>query len=153
MQSKPTAIAAGIAVLAALVLGLGTGVAAAKHRPGGNSAGAKACQKKGYLNWVRSDGSAFRNTGACVSYAAHGGRLVKRAWKSVCTDALGGSFSTGVWPFDNTLVWQCDWFGVTEDEWNHLGDVLLPFCPQPLQGGTWSSDEHGFWYCLTGMPV
>jgi hypothetical protein len=29
----------------------------------------------GYLDWTRADGTLFRNTGACVSYVAHGGTL------------------------------------------------------------------------------
>jgi hypothetical protein len=41
--------------------------------PGGNSAAAHACQQGGYLSLVGSDGTTFKNVGACVSYAAHGG--------------------------------------------------------------------------------
>lgn len=52
----------------------GTAVFAA----GGNSAAAHACQQGGYLNLFRTDGTGFRNTGECVSYAAHGGVLVTR---------------------------------------------------------------------------
>lgn len=37
---------------------------------------AHACQQGGYLDWTREDGTPFRNTGACVSYVAHGGILV-----------------------------------------------------------------------------
>ena len=40
---------------------------------GGNSAAAHKCQHGGYLSLVGSDGTTFRNTGACVSFAAHGG--------------------------------------------------------------------------------
>jgi len=42
---------------------------------GGNSANAKLCQKRGWQVWVRTDGSAFKNQGDCVSYAARGGIL------------------------------------------------------------------------------
>jgi hypothetical protein len=42
---------------------------------GGNSESAKLCQKDGWQNLFRSDGSAFVDEGACVSYAAHGGTL------------------------------------------------------------------------------
>jgi hypothetical protein len=41
---------------------------------GGNSESAKACQS-GWQNLVRQDGTAFKNTGDCVSYAAQGGIL------------------------------------------------------------------------------
>jgi len=46
---------------------------------GGNSANANLCQKNGWQNWVRTDGSAFKNQGACVSYAAQGGTLTAPA--------------------------------------------------------------------------
>jgi hypothetical protein len=42
---------------------------------GGNSEAAKLCQKGGWQNLFRSDGSAFADEGACVSYAAQGGTL------------------------------------------------------------------------------
>ena len=40
---------------------------------GGNSDNAKACQQNGWQNLVRPDGTGFKNTGDCVSYAAQGG--------------------------------------------------------------------------------
>jgi hypothetical protein len=43
---------------------------------GGNSAASAACEDGGFANWRDAAGSAFRNAGACVSYAAHGGTLV-----------------------------------------------------------------------------
>ena len=42
---------------------------------GGNSANAKACQKGGWMTWVREDQTGFTNQGGCVSYAAQGGTL------------------------------------------------------------------------------
>ena len=42
----------------------------------GNSEAAAACQDGGYVDWTDAAGNAFRNTGACASYAAHGGALV-----------------------------------------------------------------------------
>ncbi len=45
---------------------------------GGNSDAAHACQQGGYLDLFRTDGTAFKNTGECVSYAAHGGTFVTR---------------------------------------------------------------------------
>ncbi len=44
--------------------------------PGGNSAASAACENGGYVNFTDTSGNAFRNEGACVSYAAHGGTLV-----------------------------------------------------------------------------
>jgi hypothetical protein len=62
----------GIIVVAALLCMATSTVALAK---GGNSAAAKACQKGGYLGLVGTGGETFRNTGGCVSFAAHGGRF------------------------------------------------------------------------------
>ena len=42
----------------------------------GKSAAAAACQDGGYVDWTDAAGNAFRTTGACVSYVAHGGTLV-----------------------------------------------------------------------------
>jgi hypothetical protein len=43
---------------------------------GGNAAASAACEGPGYLEWSDAEGDAFRNAGACVSYAARGGTLV-----------------------------------------------------------------------------
>jgi hypothetical protein len=58
--------------LVGLVLASGAVTALAE---GGNSANAQLCQKNGWMNLVRSDGTAFRNQGDCVSYSAQGGEL------------------------------------------------------------------------------
>jgi hypothetical protein len=42
---------------------------------GGNSDNAKACQKGGWQNLIRQDGTAFNNQDECVSYGAHAGAL------------------------------------------------------------------------------
>ncbi len=57
----------------ALVIGVATATAG-----GGNSDAAKACQQGGWQNLVRQDGSGFKNTGDCVSYAAQGGVLMAK---------------------------------------------------------------------------
>jgi hypothetical protein len=61
-------------VAACLTIGGLTG-GAAYAAGGGNSAAAALCQKGGYANLMRTDGSLFSNTGECVSYAAKGGEL------------------------------------------------------------------------------
>ena len=43
---------------------------------GGNAGASAACEGAGYLEWTDAESNAFRNAGACVSYAARGGRLV-----------------------------------------------------------------------------
>lgn len=64
---------------AALALSVGVATATAG---GGNSANAKLCQKGGWQNLVRSDGSSFANQDECVSYGAKGGVLQP---KPTCT--------------------------------------------------------------------
>jgi hypothetical protein len=59
-----------IGLFAAMLVAVTGGTALAG---GGNSAAAHACQKGGYLGLVGSGGETFRNTGECVSFAAHGG--------------------------------------------------------------------------------
>ena len=44
----------------------------------GNNEAAKLCQKDGWNDWQRTDGTAFANQGECVSYAAQGNTLVPR---------------------------------------------------------------------------
>jgi hypothetical protein len=46
---------------------------------GGNSDNARQCQQGGWENVTRQDGTAFKNTGDCVSYAAQGGVLKTKA--------------------------------------------------------------------------
>jgi len=48
-------------------------VASGAGANGGNSGAAHACQHNGYRTLHRSDGSSFKNAGACVSYFARGG--------------------------------------------------------------------------------
>jgi hypothetical protein len=60
---------------------------------GGNSDAAHACQHGGYADLIGTDGvtdTTFRNTGECVSYAAHGGTLVKTSAAAPC---LNGGYA------------------------------------------------------------
>ena len=65
-----------ITVVAACLIIIGLTGTSTYAAAGGNSAAALLCQKGGYANLMRTDGSKFSNTGECVSYAAHGGQLV-----------------------------------------------------------------------------
>ena len=63
--------------MAAIALALLASVATAlPAMAGGNATASAACDGAGYLDWTDVDGNGFRNTGACVSYAARGGTLV-----------------------------------------------------------------------------
>jgi hypothetical protein len=65
-------MAAWLVALAGLAVAIGAATAIAD---GGNSENAHACQQDGWVNLVRSDGTAFSNQGDCVSYGAQGGSL------------------------------------------------------------------------------
>ena len=65
---RPAALALALLVTLAMA-------APALAKSGGNAEAAAACQDGGYLEWTDSAGNAFRNSGECVSYAAHGGTL------------------------------------------------------------------------------
>jgi hypothetical protein len=67
----------GLASLTALLLMLALAATATAQSPPGNSGAARACQQGGYEAYSRADGTRFRNTGECVSYAARGGSLVR----------------------------------------------------------------------------
>jgi hypothetical protein len=78
------------------IFGLAAGVAAVcliqaavALAAGGNSASAQLCQSD-WQTLLRSDGSAFANQGACVSYAAQGGTL-----QSTSCAFAGGTFGVG----------------------------------------------------------
>jgi len=75
-----------LALTATMGIGL-VGIASpAGAAAGGNSANAQACQNNGWKTLFRADGTAFKNTGDCVSYAAHGG-----VFASQCYDSTFGS--------------------------------------------------------------
>jgi hypothetical protein len=61
--------------LCGLLLGALAFGTAASAAPGGNSANAKLCQKGGYVNFVRTNGTPFASEGQCTSYGAQGGTL------------------------------------------------------------------------------
>jgi hypothetical protein len=78
MNGRIAALAVTLGVFALVAAPL----AGAKHKPGhgnghgskgGNSGAAHKCQKGGWKSLVGADGMTFKNTGACVSFAARGG--------------------------------------------------------------------------------
>jgi len=76
MKSRIVLLVAALAMLALVAAPL----AGAKKKPPpssppGNSGAAHQCQKGGYLSLVGADGTTFKNVGACVSFAAHGGKF------------------------------------------------------------------------------
>jgi hypothetical protein len=81
-----------LAVFGALALAVG--VAAATGA--GNADNAKKCQKGGWQHLYRSDGTAFKNQGDCVSYAAQGGALVTPFMTLTNVDCTGCWHVVGV---------------------------------------------------------
>ena len=88
MKRSPTR---GIVVLITSLVLLGALSSSAVAAPGGNSANAKLCQKAGWTDLQRSDGTTFTNQGACVSYAAQGGTLEPQSPDPVTVSFLLGS--------------------------------------------------------------
>jgi len=72
-------------------------------KAGGNSKAAHQCQHGGWKNLLRADQTRFKNTGACVSYAARGGTLTPKPAAQLLCESLGGVFASGS---GNTL-WFC----------------------------------------------
>jgi hypothetical protein len=89
-------LVARLVLCAALALTVGVTTA---NAGGGNSGAAHACQKGGWMNLIRSDGTPFTSEDDCVSYAAQGGTLKP---KPTCTagsenfneDAVGSQPTT-----------------------------------------------------------
>lgn len=78
--------------------------AAGAKKNGGNSTAAHQCQKGGWRNWRRADQTPFRNGGACVSYAAHGGTLsAPKSPAQLACESVGGTFAPG----SGTTLWFC----------------------------------------------
>jgi hypothetical protein len=116
---------------AALTVALSVGVATATAGGGrGNSANAHLCQKGGWMTLQRSDGTQFKNQGACVSRGAHGGTIVPIA------PAVSISFSPTSSPNFCNMTWslshfapntQYQVFGLGTD-----GSVRSPLGPFPV---------------------
>jgi hypothetical protein len=110
------------------------GVAAAakanRGNKGGNSAAAHQCQHSGWKNLVRADQTRFKNAGACVSYAAHGGTPAapKPKAQALC-ESFGGVYTPG----SGNILWFCAYVGNrTIDAFGQLAaqcvaDVLAQF--------------------------
>ena len=90
--------------LAALIalLATATATAAFAKSGGGKSAAAHACQKGGYLGLVGTNGETFRNVGACVSFAAHGGKF---ATGIIVPKGHTATFDDPTWSACNALAW------------------------------------------------
>ncbi|HEX2461301.1 MAG TPA: hypothetical protein VHJ58_14245 [Vicinamibacterales bacterium] len=86
-------------------------------KAGGNSKAAHQCQHGGWKNLLRADQTRFKNTGACVSYAARGGTLTPKPAAQLLCESLGGVFAPGS---GNTL-WFCT-YSYTNAAFNALAN-------------------------------
>lgn len=110
--------------LLALALSVGAGTAVAG---GGNSDAAKACQKGGWQTLVRQDGTAFANTGDCVSYAAHGGALVPEGSHLITFDEFpAGTLITTQYASDGVVFSGTPGPVIADDFANPTSPVLSP---------------------------
>jgi hypothetical protein len=94
----------------ALTVGVATSAA-----DGGNSGKAALCRQGGWESVTRSNGTAFDNTGDCVSYAAQGGVFGSSSRSGRDCESFGGTFSTdpatdafGLSNVGDQIVWTCN---------------------------------------------
>jgi hypothetical protein len=119
----------------ALTVGISTASAG-----GGNSDAAKACQQGGWQNLIRSDGTGFKNTGDCVSYAAQGGTLEQKA----CTTTAGSENFSGDAEFSQPTTFSG---GTIDTAYGSGGGVLV-------QGSSWGGAyAAGTHVLFTGFSV
>jgi hypothetical protein len=112
MKGRIAALAAALGVFALVAAPL---AGAKKPSPGsnpGNSGAAHKCQKGGYLSLVGADGTTFRNVGACVSFAAHGGRfatglVIPAGKKATLSNAQFGDFLLPTAPLAPNSATNC----------------------------------------------
>jgi len=127
-------------LFAALALTVGVATATAGHGhgkgKGGNSAAAHACQHGGYKNFTRADGTSFKNTGKCVSYAAHGGTLVAKSQAQLDCESFGGTFTLGGTYSLGTSVWTCVWANTDLTDFTAKSGTLSTDCLTLAPTGT-----------------
>lgn len=134
-----------LVLCAALALSVGVATATADN---GSSEAVKACQKGGWTNLVRSDGSGFKNEGDCVSYVAQGGTPTPPKSKSqLDCESYGGTFSTD--PSTNVtvfgsiqVVWTCN--GWVKTDFTARFDTLTADCAAYDPAGLFATGDDGF---------
>ena len=113
-------------------------VGAAPANNSGNSAAAHQCQHGGWKNLVRADQTKFKNAGACVSYAAHGGTpAAPKPQAQVLCESFAGVFAQGS---GNTL-WTCT-YNIAGNTQRFVTLAAQCFADVRAEGGT--SAQFGF---------
>jgi hypothetical protein len=105
----------------------------------GNSGANHACQQGGYLALQRADGTGFKNTGDCVSYAAHGGVLFNPTLTLKQTDARGDYSVVGTGFHANSAITLIRTYQPTGDVFNRTDWATGP-------AGAFSTS---LWACYT----
>jgi len=85
-----------LALLAAIVAGL-TALA-----PMGAQAAKNPCAEHGYLDYTRTDGTTFRNTGECTVYSKGGGKLVPVSGATVVINSANANSGVLVFTFSGS---------------------------------------------------
>jgi hypothetical protein len=101
-----------LAPCAVLALSVGVATATARNDSRGNSVNAKLCQKNGWQNLFRTDGTGFTSQDDCVSYGAQGGTILTSppaSQSQLDCEANSGHFSTTDDPFGGLgmFLWSC----------------------------------------------
>lgn len=86
-----------------------------------------SCKHGGWQQLVREDGSAFRNQGACVSYAARGGTPVPPDPLQAVCDAAGGTLED-VTPTLTVFNLVCSVPQLSESEFTAFASSFRPIC-------------------------
>jgi hypothetical protein len=116
-RSLKARAAAGFVV--ALSVGMVVGVAGPASAAS-NAQNAKLCQKGGWKTLVSATADSFKNQGACVSYAAHGGTFGPPCYSS-STGSIFGDFQLTA-PLDteaNALSFNSDDGTCTDSAWRY----------------------------------
>ena len=90
-----------VALLCASLALLGVLAMPAQAKPGGNAGASAACADGGYLTYTTADGTAFKNEGQCVKYAAKGNPLVEDPAVTRCKQE---AVAAGITPTGFTII-------------------------------------------------
>jgi hypothetical protein len=121
--------------------------ASASAAKGGNSAAAALCEEGGYPGvLLAQDGSAFKNSGKCTSYAAHGGKIagVNAVAGPVESSFFEANYS-GFGLNPETEAFACDTYS--------RPGVTLCESAEVAANGTFSVEEELFPCTLSGSKV
>lgn len=141
-----------LATTLALTVGAATATAGNGNGKGkgGNSIAAHSCQHGGWKTLFRSDFSPFKNQGACVSYAAHGGTLTVKTQAQLDCESFGGTFALGGTYSLGTSVWTCQWSNTDITDYTTKSGTLATDCSTITPTGTVFLENDGLLAVVPG---